>query len=141
MCSHETTLHLLTECSYPEATWNLVATKFGLPHFNVMSLRGDTFLEQDLRKNKEKWWGSCSFFGGIYGRKEIIKFSEMLQDHQQCCSLSSKRTSIINTQSALLIRMLLSGSSSSLLLLLLEPRWCRVFFFASPSSLECFCCC
>jgi hypothetical protein len=56
MCSHEITLHLLTKWSYIEATWSLVAAKFGLPHFNVMSLRGDlaSWMEYLLRTGSKK---------------------------------------------------------------------------------------
>jgi hypothetical protein len=29
-CIHETTTHILTECNYTEALWNIVASTFGL---------------------------------------------------------------------------------------------------------------
>jgi hypothetical protein len=107
MCSHETTLHLLTECSYTEATWNLVATTFGLPHFNVMSLRGDPtswmkyLLRTGSKKEQRKMVGILFIFWWNIWKERNNQFSKMLQDHQQCCSLLSKRTSIINTQSSL----------------------------------------
>jgi hypothetical protein len=33
-CMNETTVHLLTECNYTEATWNLVAARFNLPGYD-----------------------------------------------------------------------------------------------------------
>jgi hypothetical protein len=37
LCIHETTDHLLTQCNFIEATWNLVANRFGLPGYDSMS--------------------------------------------------------------------------------------------------------
>jgi hypothetical protein len=39
-CLHETTSHILTECNFTEATWNLVAPKFNLPGYVAMSQVG-----------------------------------------------------------------------------------------------------
>jgi hypothetical protein len=36
----ETTPHILTQCNFTEAVWNIIASKFGLPHFMVMSSAG-----------------------------------------------------------------------------------------------------
>jgi hypothetical protein len=37
LCLHETTDHLLVQCSYSEVVWNLIAFQFGLQDFSHMS--------------------------------------------------------------------------------------------------------
>jgi hypothetical protein len=40
LCIHETTEHLLTECNYTEAVWNLIALRFGVPDYISMAAAG-----------------------------------------------------------------------------------------------------
>jgi hypothetical protein len=40
LCIHERREHLLTGCNFTEAAWNLVADKFALPRYNVLSGTG-----------------------------------------------------------------------------------------------------
>jgi hypothetical protein len=40
LCCQETTPHMLTECNYTEAVWNIVATSLNLPCFSQMHLQG-----------------------------------------------------------------------------------------------------
>jgi hypothetical protein len=37
---HETTSHLLTECNFSKATWNLIAQTFNLPNYQEMVASG-----------------------------------------------------------------------------------------------------
>jgi hypothetical protein len=37
LCQQETTAHLLTQCNFSEALWNLVANRYSLPAYAVMS--------------------------------------------------------------------------------------------------------
>jgi hypothetical protein len=39
-CIHETTTHILTECNYIEALWNIVASRFSLNTYSQMSQYG-----------------------------------------------------------------------------------------------------
>jgi hypothetical protein len=41
-CLNETIRHLLTECNYTKAAWNLVAAKFNLPGYTNLMLVGNT---------------------------------------------------------------------------------------------------
>jgi hypothetical protein len=41
LCLEETTQHLLTDCNYTEAVWNLVAPHFNLPSYQILQLQGE----------------------------------------------------------------------------------------------------
>jgi hypothetical protein len=69
-CLHETTPHILTQCNYTEAAWNLVAPHLGLPSYgDMITLGGPVQWVKGLmtyasRKDKKKrvgpllsfWW-------------------------------------------------------------------------------------
>jgi hypothetical protein len=40
LCCYETIVHLLTQCNYLEAVWNLVAQRKHLPSFTIMAQQG-----------------------------------------------------------------------------------------------------
>jgi hypothetical protein len=40
LCISETTPHLLAECNFTEATWNLISHRFNLPNYSVISSSG-----------------------------------------------------------------------------------------------------
>jgi hypothetical protein len=40
-CLPETTPHLLTQCNFTEATWNIVASHLSLPQYSAMASVGD----------------------------------------------------------------------------------------------------
>jgi hypothetical protein len=70
LCINETTSHLLTQCNYTEATWNLVVVQFNLPNFDMLGATGgplhwvQVILNTSSRKEKREklgilftfWW-------------------------------------------------------------------------------------
>jgi hypothetical protein len=69
-CIEETTSHLLAQCNYSEAVWNLIAPHFNLPGFSVMVVQGgpkqwfNFVLRSGNKKGKQRksgvlftfWW-------------------------------------------------------------------------------------
>jgi hypothetical protein len=65
LCMHESTEHILTQCNYTEAAWNVIATRFGLPNYNHLSVQGgpnqwvNAILSVGSKKEKKKeTWNS-----------------------------------------------------------------------------------
>jgi hypothetical protein len=56
----ETTPHLLTNCNFTEAVWNIIAPKFGLPDYGIMGALGgplewmNFLLRSGSKKEKRK---------------------------------------------------------------------------------------
>jgi hypothetical protein len=69
-CLSESTEHLLTQCNYAEAVWNITADKFRIPFFTVLSGAGgpkqwvQSLLDAGTKKEKKRklgvlftfWW-------------------------------------------------------------------------------------
>jgi hypothetical protein len=61
LSQQETTAHLLTQCNFSEALWNLAANRFSLPSYAVMSSQGGplewvNFLPNQEDEKKENWY-------------------------------------------------------------------------------------
>jgi hypothetical protein len=76
-CQPETTKHLFSECNYTEALWDAICQRYGLPTYPVMVMQGGPECWMDyllrsvpLRDRMNKFWGACSFSGGMFGKKE-----------------------------------------------------------------------
>jgi hypothetical protein len=67
-CLHETTSHILTECNFTEATWNLVAPKFGLLGYYTIS----------HTSNPEGWIRVLAGSGSAVDKKSKIGYSDHL---------------------------------------------------------------
>jgi hypothetical protein len=82
---HKTTEHLLTQCNFAEAAWNITASQFGLPPSSVMAAaRGPkqwiSFLLQAGSKEKKKNLGILLTFWWIIWKernKRIFKYKEV----------------------------------------------------------------
>jgi hypothetical protein len=77
LCMFETTNHILLECNYTEAVWNIVAGKFGLPGYGFLSHSEGPLIRMDSancriwqqKRKKGETLASCSLFGGWCGKK------------------------------------------------------------------------
>lgn len=53
------TPHLLTECNYTEAAWNMIAEQWRLPHYHTLAVAGgprdwvSTLLQSGTKKERE----------------------------------------------------------------------------------------
>jgi hypothetical protein len=63
---HEPTEHLLTQCNYAEAVWNLTSEAYGLPYFGHMSAVGGPMdwvktLSSDPKKERKRKLGVLEY--------------------------------------------------------------------------------
>jgi hypothetical protein len=79
-CLPETTPHLLSQCNFVEASWNMVATRFSISQFFELSNAGSPSKWMQLlgsrgtKIERKKKVASFSAFGGKFGRSAIEGF-------------------------------------------------------------------
>jgi hypothetical protein len=81
----ETTPHLLTNCNFTKAVWNIIAPKFGLPHYGIMGALGgplewmNFLLKSGSKKEKRKKVGILFTFWWLIWKernRRIFEFKE-----------------------------------------------------------------
>jgi hypothetical protein len=94
LCMHETTEHLLMECNYTEAFWNLVSTALQLPNYSAMSAAGDPNQWVEVinrsgsrKKRRKNVVVLCIFWWIIWKERNNMIFKNLERSVQQLANL------------------------------------------------------
>jgi hypothetical protein len=106
LCLHETTEHILTQCNYTEATWDLIASRFSLPDYSHLSAQGgliqwvNHLVSGGTKKEKKKRLGILfTFWWMIWKERNRRIFDDK---HISAFQLASLAIDEINLQLAVL---------------------------------------
>jgi hypothetical protein len=103
-CLPETSQHLLTQCNYSEAVWNVTAPQFSLPNFNSMSTNVSTtswvhFLTApgSLSDKKRKLGFLFTFWCQVWKERNRRIFQDKEASIPQVASLLKEQLFLYNT--------------------------------------------
>jgi hypothetical protein len=97
-CMNETTSHLLTECNYTEAAWNLVASKFALQDYNSLRYAGgptewvNQIRRSGSKEEKRKKMGVLSTFWWMIWKERNNRIFQNKEASTQSLALKIQET-------------------------------------------------